>query len=127
MIISHKHKYIFVEIPRTASTAIATELCLNYDGQKILHKHSLYPEFLRIANDEEKTYFVFAGVRNPLDVIVGRYFKLKNDHKGIYTNPKFWRKNGGWLSSKDLEKFNWLKDTNADFPAFFKKYYKFAI
>lgn len=127
MIISHKYKYIFIEVPRTACTAIANELCLNYDGQRILHKHTLYPEFFRMANAEEKTYFVFAGVRNPLEIVVGDYFKIKNNHKGNYTNPKSWRKNGGWLNERDLEKFNWIKNTNADFPSFFLKYYKLPV
>ena len=36
MIISHEHKYVFVEFPRTGTTAISKELCLNYFGKRIL-------------------------------------------------------------------------------------------
>ena len=87
MIISDTHRYLFIEIPLTASYAIRQELCTYYDGTPILHKHAAYPEFLRVARPEQKDYFVFATVRNPLDVAVSRYFKLKMDHKGAFSDP----------------------------------------
>jgi hypothetical protein len=126
MIISHKHKYIFIQIPRTASTAIGDELCLNYDGKRILDKHSLYFEFEKVANAEEKKYFVFACVRNPLDGIVGQYYKYKCNHMETFTTPKYWRKNGGngWVTNKQLSQYNWLIEKNASFADFFLKYYR---
>ena len=68
MIISHKYKYLFVELPLTASTAVSKELRENYDGESILYKHATYHEFLKIASPEEKKYFVFSGMCNPLDM-----------------------------------------------------------
>lgn len=88
MIISHKYKYLFIEIPLTGSWAIRHELCAYYDGQPILHKHASYPEFRKIATDEGKKYFVFATVRNPLDAIVSNFFKYKTDHKGTFSNSE---------------------------------------
>ena len=49
MIISHKHKYVFVELPQTASSAIAKELKANYDGHEILFKQS--PLYLKHSRE----------------------------------------------------------------------------
>ncbi|MBA3404443.1 MAG: hypothetical protein H0U13_07160, partial [Gemmatimonadaceae bacterium] len=67
MIISDRHRYLFVELPRTGSTAIHRELCAMYDGEPILQKHATYGDFLKIATDDQRRYFVFSTVRNPLD------------------------------------------------------------
>jgi hypothetical protein len=89
MIISHKHKYVFVELPQTASSAIAKELKANYDGQEILFKHALYStDFMKQASKEEKEYTVISGLRNPMDICVSNYFKFKTDHENRYSNPR---------------------------------------
>ena len=54
MIISHKHKYVFIELPMTGSTAINNELRENYDGIYVLKKHSSYRDFLKDATEAEK-------------------------------------------------------------------------
>ena len=59
MIVSDKYKYLFIQHPTTASTSIALELCLKYDGKPILWKHANYRDFLTIATEEQKKYFVF--------------------------------------------------------------------
>jgi hypothetical protein len=58
---------------KTASSAIAWELCKHYDGEEILHKHATISEFREQAGESERGYFSFAGVRNPLDVLVSRF------------------------------------------------------
>jgi Sulfotransferase family len=123
MVISHKYKYVFVEFCRTGSTAISAELCELYGGEKILCKHSRYHEFLKTATPEEKKYFVFSGIRNPMDMLASGYSKLKNDHKGRYTNPKEWRMNGGLITNQNLKIFRDIKDNNMSFADYFKKYY----
>lgn len=124
MIISHKHKYLFVELPLTASTAISKELCDTYDGAPILRKHARYHEFLKIAKPDEKNYFVFSCIRNPLDTIASQYFKRKTNHKGNYTKMERWLGRGRHVRRHALEEFDFVKNTGADFPAFFKKFYK---
>ena len=124
MIISHTHRYLFVEIPNTGSTAIAAELRENYDGVKILYKHATYSEFRRIASAEEKTYFVFSGIRNPLDEAVTHYFRFRNNHRQNYTKPQKHRHSGGWVSDKAIRWFQWFQTTQPDFPTFFKRRYK---
>jgi hypothetical protein len=123
MVISHKYRYLFIEVYRTGSTAISSELCELYDGHKILSKHSRYHEFLKVATEEEKKYFVFSGIRNPMDMVVSGYVKMKNDHKGRYTNPKEWRRNGGTISDKNLKLYQTVKDLT--FEEYFNKYFKF--
>jgi hypothetical protein len=123
MIISHQYKYVFVEYPRTGTTAVSKELCENYAGKRILRKHSTYQEFLKVATPEEKKYFVFASVRNPLDDAVSHYFKLKTDHGERYTNREKVR-NGKRLSEiMDAYLFRYLQKKDMDFPTYFRRFY----
>jgi hypothetical protein len=124
MIIGHRYRYLFVELPHTASTAISRELRECYEGVPILRKHAYYHEFLRVANAEEKTYFVFSGIRNPLDEAVSLYLKYKTNHRGNYTNPRKLRKHGGHVTAADLARFDFIRSTNADFSAYFERFYR---
>lgn len=122
MIISHKCKYLFIEIPLTASWTIHHELCQNYNGQPILHKHATYSEFRQHATDEELSYFVFATVRNPLDKIVSTYFKLKEDQKGLFSNDDSLSQ--GIIDYSDRKKYQYIKSHDIDFENYFRKYHK---
>ena len=61
MIISHKYKFLFIGLPFSASSAISKELHLNYNGEPLLRKHSMYYEFKNLATEDELNYFVFAN------------------------------------------------------------------
>jgi hypothetical protein len=124
MVISDTHRYVFVELPHTASTAISAELCANYDGRKILRKHARYHEFLKWANADQRNYFVFSGVRNPLDETVSIYFKLLGNHKGNFSDPDRFADNGGWISDGKLHRYEYLRETSADFPAYFMRFFQ---
>lgn len=124
MIISHQYRYVFVELPHTASTAISKELCENYGGQSILHKHTHYYEFLEQASDKEKEYLALASMRNPMDIIVTRFFKRKTNHQGFFTNPKYWRTNGGHVTKKALMEYKFIQKRKADFPTYFRHFYR---
>lgn len=123
MIISHKHKYLFVALPQTGSTAISRELRLNYDGERILVKHATYQDFVTIANSEEKEYFVFSCIRNPLDYTVSQYFKYLTDHHHEYTDPKRLKRVRGLVAHLFLLRFNYVRREQPDFATYFKKYY----
>jgi hypothetical protein len=124
MIIGHKYRYLFVELPRTGSTAVRRELRAMYDGEPILHKHSTYDEFLRRASPDEKRYFVFSTIRNPLDDAVSKYFKLRTDHKGAFGDPERAPKHARLLNRLlDSRMFSYVRRTGADFPSFFLRYY----
>lgn len=85
MILSRKHRYLFVELPLTGSTAVAHELIEMYGGESILKKHSTYADFLRLTPGADQDLFVFSGIRNPLDQAVSKYMKAVTDHRGRYT------------------------------------------
>ncbi len=121
MIISHKHRYLFVEFPHTASVAIRAELCRHYDGEPILAKHSTYRDFLTIANADERSYFVFSCIRNPMDVAVTKYFKLKTNH--AYKSASARQRGGiGHVLRGRVGRF--VRDGEADFEAFFTKVFR---
>jgi hypothetical protein len=122
MVISNKYRYIFIELYFTGSTAISSELCELYDGEKILNKHSRYHEFLKIATEEQKQYFVFSCIRNPMDMVVSAYMKFKTNHHGKYTDPKEWRENGGTIRQKNLRLYHKIKDLS--FEDYFKKFHR---
>lgn len=124
MIISHKHRYLFVELPRTGSTAVRRELRELYDGVPILHKHATYIEFARQASETEKTYFTFSGIRNPLDDAVSRYYKLKTDHKQRFSDPGHHQRRRRPLNNLlDRRMYEYLRRTDADFSSFFLRFY----
>lgn len=85
MIISDKYKYVFMQTPMTGCSAIAKELIENYHGRPILSKHAVYSTFLSNASEEQKKYFVFSAVRNPLDKITSNYQKMVNNHNARFT------------------------------------------
>ncbi len=122
MIISHEHRFVFVEIPHTASHSIAQQLVAHYGGEAILRKHANVTQFLGAATADEKSYFKFATVRNPLDTAATDYAKLKGNHKGQFTNPRMLIENGGHVTKDHLREFNFIQDNAADFSAFFKAF-----
>ena len=125
MIISHQHRYVFVELPRTGSTAIRLELRELYDGRPILHKHATYDEFLRQASPAEREYFSFAAIRNPLDDAVSRYFKLRTDHKNRYSHTGL--KKSPRLVNRliDDRMFQYIERHDPEFPEFLRRFYVF--
>jgi hypothetical protein len=78
MIISNKHKYLFVELGRTGTSSVSNALIEKCDGISILHKHSTLTKLLTLLNKKETNYFIFATVRNPLDKVLSTYFKLQS-------------------------------------------------
>ena len=125
MIISHRYKYLFIELPRSGTTATGKELQKLYDGVPILAKHSTYFDFKKIASDEELKYFVFSGIRNPMDDAVSRYFKIKSNHSARHTNPKSLKRRWTMVEKYEDRLFRFVQETDADFPTFFKKAYIF--
>jgi len=124
MIISHKYKFLFIGLPFSASSAISKELHLEYDGEPYLRKHSLYHEFENVATKEELEYFVFAVLRNPMEIAVTVYEKMKANLKGNFTNPELFSENGGHISKLQRQKFNFIKNNNSSFQQYFKKFHQ---
>jgi len=124
MIVSHRHRYLFIEIPLTASSAIHHELCAQYDGVPLLHKHASFPEFRRVMGADAAGYFVFATVRNPLDKAVSYYLKIKDDYRGWYSDPT--AAEDFRVDYADLRKHEFLRETDATFGDYLERYRKRA-
>ena len=123
MIISHKYKFLFIGLPFSASSAISKELHLQYKGEPYLGKHSLYHEFEKVATKKEKEYFVFAVLRNPMEIAVTVYEKMRVNAKGNFTNYELYKENGGHITKKHREKFNFICNNNASFQEYFLKFH----
>jgi len=129
MIISHQHKYLFLELPLTASTAIAKELIEHYDGKSIYYKHANYRKFLKKANAEQKKYFTFIGIRNPMDQAVSHYYKYISNHNEKYADIQEVKKTKNPIKHHinqriHQRKFRYVQEHQPSFSDFFMKFYK---
>ena len=124
MIVSHEHRYVFVEVPHTGTVAINRELQENYGGKPVLRKHATYRDFLRQATPDERTYFSFAGVRNPLDLAVSRYFRFKLKERPAMGNPEWIAKHGSVAQKLELRVAQWIVRNDASFEDFLLRWYR---
>ena len=120
MIISDTHRYVFIEQPHTACTAIQAELREHYDGRTMLDKHATYADFLAVATPAQKRYFVFSGIRNPLDEAVSLYFKYKTDHRQKYSRGI----RNQTLSPVQREAYGLVAAAEADFARYLRRVYR---
>ncbi len=98
MVISDRHRFVFVNLPQTASTAISRELVEQYGAREFCFKHALYrTDFLKAANKDQRTYRVISGLRDPMDITVSTYFKVRSDHEGRYSNASAHKIKHGFL------------------------------
>lgn len=123
MILSHAHRYVFIETPRTGSRAVATELVEQYDGIPILYTHATYRDFLRRATPDERTYFAFSGIRNPLDIAVSRYTELTTNESGRFTDAREIRIRSNLAGRFERRLYQWVQRNNASFEAFLLRWY----
>ena len=82
-------------------------------------------EFLRIASEEEKKYFLFSTVRNPLHEVVSRYYRLKHDHKSAFSDPEAVRKD--FVDYSDLRKYEFVRANDASFASFFQRFHRWPF
>ena len=124
MIVSTKHRYVFIQFPHTACTAVGNELVEHYGGEPVLHKHAMYHEFATWAGDQASDYFVFSSIRNPMDEVVSIYHKFKTDHRGNYSNPANWKRNGGRVSERSLKQFHFIQREDTDFADYLERFFR---
>jgi hypothetical protein len=123
MILSRRHRFVFLEVPQTGTTAIAQELRESYGAEDVLHKHAHLREFLRVASPEERRYRVALSVRHPLDRLYSYYRKLLVDHRGEFSDPGRWVENGGWVTPADRERREFLREHGDDFGAYLRRFH----
>lgn len=113
--LNHKHKLLFIHIPKTGGTSIETALKLKHNHMD----HEFYKKTLKNYTD----FFVFTVVRNPFDRVVSDYKWVTNT---IYPTPAIELKNMFIgksfryfvdtyysLEFKDVQQFrdkNWFKE-----------------
>ncbi len=112
MIFSKEHGYIYFEVPHTASATTWRELQDMYDGdpgvRRLRHlgfglaEKQLGVEFVESA-------FTFCTMRNPLDIAVTQYEKIRTNYKSALTNPKKWNRNGGSIGDWRLIAFGYVQ------------------
>jgi len=105
MPISHKHKTIFVHIPKTAGTSIENALGIGGIQPNLLRSHRIStidgircaPQHLtcnmlihnEICKPHWNTYFKFSFVRHPYTKVLSEYFWVKGKtKKDLKFNPK---------------------------------------
>jgi hypothetical protein len=122
MVINHQHRFCYFAIPRTGSQATTKLLVEEFDSEVVLKMHTNYDEFIQEASEQEKTYFTFCAVRNPLDSLVSNYFKKKNDHNGRFSRGTFLR-SGKPIAAHTLEEYRFITENNATFAEYFQHFY----
>ena len=73
--ISHSHRYVFIQVPKTGSSTIKHTLCKHttaINDYDIVKRHSNYNRYLEVYPESEN-YFKFCFVRNPWDWLVSFY------------------------------------------------------
>lgn len=119
MIIGRRYGYLFVEVPNTGSTAIAAELTRFYGGERLLHKHATYAEFLRTPEGRAHSYFVFSTIRNPLDATLTQYFKMRSNHRGRFTAQRL--RSTPSVTPRHIALFEYVQ-AGGDFAGFFRRF-----
>ncbi len=110
--ISHKHKFIFVHIPKCAGSSIEQALLRN-EGVKTPSKEKFYLDFLpedikklylldypmhsysqhfrlnQYDRGYAKNYYCFTFVRNPWDLVVSEYFYINKNYNVDFSFKEF--------------------------------------
>jgi hypothetical protein len=113
-----------VETPHTGSTSVRAELCELYDGRILrgLHRHAYWSEFARLATPEQRRYFAFSCLRDPIDETVSLYFKLKTNHRGAFTDPSKLATSGGFVTPRQIERFRFVTENDATLSEYLARF-----
>jgi len=97
MIISHRHQFIFIHVPRTAGRSLTVDLESHCGPDDIItpsgdhpgrnhegwHRHASCRDICeRLGRQILEDYFVFAVERNPWDKILSTYWSIRGYHSG---------------------------------------------
>ena len=106
--ISLKHKFIFIHIPKCAGSSLKEHLKDHSEDELLNSHHMTLGETIKNLNLEAKDYYKFTFVRNPWDRILSLYsFWLNQTPSNIYYQ---------W----DYEQVDFIKSENISFRDFVK-------
>lgn len=132
---SRQHNYLFLASPQTGSKAIQKTLVEQLDGEQIpkadvrkngkilAKKHHTTIKMLvnaeLLSREDIDRAFKFAGVRNPFDLLVSRYMKLKGRFAAEGEKANWAKKNEALTQrvemANSLDFGAWLKEVHAEF------------
>lgn len=121
MIISHKHKFIYIAIPRTGSTSIR-EALKQYSEEPLLYPYTPLQELSKKFNIAD--YFKFSFFRNPWDMLVSVYL-YKKSFSNNFPDLNFMKYDSCIFKNfeNNIINFNeWVRDNCSIMNNYFKKY-----
>jgi len=129
MIISERYRYLFIQNEGTGSSSLGEELKNLYGGREVLWKHAQLRDFEKVATQEQREYFVIAGVRNPLDRMVTVYLRMKNESfRKLENDIRQAQADGAAFKADNLgrqiEKRRILQRENLTFAEYFVRFLK---
>jgi hypothetical protein len=112
-VISREHGFLFIQNPRTASTAMGEGLLVPRLGAELVgtspshetagDKHASASELVRrglLSADEVDRLYVFGTIRNPYDSLVSLYEKMTGSYSALADDPTSWvHKQPAYLAS----------------------------
>ena len=132
---SKKHNFLFLASPQTGSKAINKTLIEQLEGEQIpksdvrkngkvvANKHHTTIKMLLnsklLTQEEVKTAFKFVGVRNPYDLLVSRYMKLRGRFAAEGEKANWAKKNDALAArvtmANEMAFPDWLKEVHSEF------------
>lgn len=99
--INHKHKFVFIHIPKTGGTSIESVFIDNANIEDVAGKHNMVSD---ISSEFLKKYFTFTFVRNPWDRMVSYYkFRIKRSFD-MYNHGDSFKEWIRFLCSDEVQK-----------------------
>ncbi|MET0832082.1 MAG: sulfotransferase family 2 domain-containing protein [Acidimicrobiia bacterium] len=112
-VVSRDHGFLFIQNPRTASTAMGEGLLMPRLGAEFVgtppshetagDKHASASELVRrglLTTDELDRLYVFGAIRNPYDSLVSLYEKMSGSYAALVDDPTSWvHKQPAYLAS----------------------------
>ena len=101
--INHKHKFVFIHIPKTGGTSIECLFINNAHIKDVAGKHNMVSD---IGSEFLKKYFTFTFVRNPWDRMVSYYkFRIKRSFN-MFNHGESFKEWIRFLCSDEVQKIN---------------------
>ncbi len=79
MIVSHRHRFVYVQVPQTGSTALGHWMVDHLEGLDLLRKHTTLAEAHRVIGGSIDDYLVVASVRDSIEQFVSSFYKIVRD------------------------------------------------
>jgi hypothetical protein len=117
VIVSHEHRFVYVQVPQTGSSAIGSWMIDHLDGVSVLRKHTTLPQARRLLGSSIDGYLVIASVRDSLDQFVSSYFKTLN-------RPPTGNGSGGWfgLRATSTARVRWAQSGNPTLDSYIDQF-----